>query len=192
MPCPARACSAGWSATVVHHVQIPERKRWNQSAHLRLLAALGFLCFPIAHPSTSSTLFLDTRAQLATALSTRRALGVISGEWCYVLVQFQSFFAKEAKPLLDAGEYVMVDVRPAEDFEKATVEGAKNVPLFQRISFSNPSPGKLLRGLAYALNGVQAVEVNPDFEEQMKAAGGGKKVMLVRACWNHTWVHGEV
>lgn len=98
-------------------------------------------------------------------------------------MQFESLFAKDAKEKVDAGEYVIVDVRPTEDFDKATVEGAKNVPLFQRISFANPSPGKLLRGLAYALNGVQAVEVNPEFEEQMKAAGDGKKVLVVRTPW---------
>lgn len=82
--------------------------------------------------------------------------------------------------MLDSGEYVMVDVRPSEDYEKSTIEGAKSVPLFQRLSFSNPTPGKLLRGLAYALNGVQAVEVNPEFEAEMKAAADGKKVLVVR------------
>jgi rhodanese-related sulfurtransferase len=96
-------------------------------------------------------------------------------------VQFKSVRAAEAKEMADSGEYVVIDVRPIEDFEKSTIQDAKSVPLFQRISFSNPSPGKLLRGLAYALNGVQAVEVNPDFEEQMKAAAGGKKVLLVRS-----------
>lgn len=82
--------------------------------------------------------------------------------------------------MVDSGEYVLVDVRPKEDFEKSTAEGAKSVPLFQRIGLSNLNAGNFLKGLAFALNGVQAVEINPEFKEQMKAAGDGKKVLLVR------------
>lgn len=95
-------------------------------------------------------------------------------------MQFKSVGAKQAKEMVDSGEYVLVDVRPSDDFEKATLEGAVNVPLFQRISWASPSAGKVLRSLAYALNGVQAVEVNPDFEVDMNSKSGGKKVLLVR------------
>jgi rhodanese-related sulfurtransferase len=96
------------------------------------------------------------------------------------VVQFQSLRPEEVQELVEGGEWLLVDVRPAEDFEKSTLKGAVNVPLFQRLSWANPTPGTLLRAAAYAVNGVQAVEINPNFEEQMRAVAGDRKVIMVR------------
>jgi hypothetical protein len=71
--------------------------------------------------------------------------------------------------------------RPSGEFEKASAEGAVNVPLFRALDFSKPTPGMLLRAAAYALNGVQGVEPNPNFAAEMKERSAGKKVILVRA-----------
>ena len=86
----------------------------------------------------------------------------------------------EAAQMQESGEWVFIDVRPKANFEKATVVGAKNAELFQSMSFSNVSPKSLLRAAAFALNGVKPVEPNQNFAEDLKAAAGGKKVIVVR------------
>eukprot|EP01025_Chloroclados_australasicus_P033462 TRINITY_DN34135_c0_g1_i1.p1 TRINITY_DN34135_c0_g1~~TRINITY_DN34135_c0_g1_i1.p1 ORF type:complete len:236 (+),score=33.56 TRINITY_DN34135_c0_g1_i1:65-709(+) len=78
-----------------------------------------------------------------------------------------------------SGDWVVIDVRPKELYEKASAEGALSVPLFQSMDFSNASPRSFLRAAAYALNGVKAVEFNPNFSEEMKERAGGKNVVLM-------------
>ena len=59
---------------------------------------------------------------------------------------------------------VLVDVRPKHIYEKAHPVGAKNAPLFRKFEIMNkPSFTGILRATALALNGVEAVEPNPDF-----------------------------
>ena len=65
--------------------------------------------------------------------------------------------------LIDVCVQVLVDVRPPHIFEKAHPAGAKNVPLFQKVNFSNFSVTGYLRAAALALNGVEPVEPNPRF-----------------------------
>lgn len=88
----------------------------------------------------------------------------------------------EARDLMDQG-YVLVDVRPPHIFEKAHPAGAKNVPLFQKVNFSNFSVTGYLRAAALALNGVEPVEPNPRFSEQLleEAGEGGKIIMACEA-----------
>ena len=62
---------------------------------------------------------------------------------------------------------VLVDVRPPHIYEKAHPEGARNVPLFQKVNFRNFSVSGYLRAAALALNGVTPVEPNPDFSEML-------------------------
>ena len=57
-----------------------------------------------------------------------------------------------------------MDVRPKHIYEKAHPEGAKNAPLFRKFDVMNkPSFTGILRATALALNGVEAVEPNPEF-----------------------------
>jgi rhodanese-related sulfurtransferase len=83
--------------------------------------------------------------------------------------------------MLDSGDWVLVDVRMPADFEKASIEGAKSAPLFKGTDFSKATPFSMLRAAAYAFNGVKPVEPNADFAADVKAAAGGKGVILVRA-----------
>ena len=52
---------------------------------------------------------------------------------------------------------VLVDVRPAADYNKAHPEGAVNVQLFQRTNFAKPSFASYLRAAALMANGVTPV-----------------------------------
>jgi len=52
---------------------------------------------------------------------------------------------------------VLVDVRPAADYDKAHPEGAVNVQLFQRTNFAKPSFASYLRAAALMANGVTPV-----------------------------------
>lgn len=81
--------------------------------------------------------------------------------------------------LVDSGDWVVVDVRPREEYEKSSILGAVNAPLFQLMDWSKPTPASFLRGAAYALNGVQAVEPNASFAEDIKSRCGGKNVIMV-------------
>ena len=71
--------------------------------------------------------------------------------------------------LVGSGEWVLVDVRPPPQYEAAHPEGAVSVPLYQPLDWSKPDLGKVLKFVAYATNGVTAVEPNPQFAEQLKA-----------------------
>lgn len=84
-----------------------------------------------------------------------------------------------AQSLVDSGDWVIVDVRPREEYEKSSILGAVNAPLFQLMDWSKPTPSSLLRGAAYALNGVQAVEPNANFAEDIKSQCAGKNVIMV-------------
>ena len=71
-----------------------------------------------------------------------------------------------------------MDVRPKHIYEKAHPVGAKNAALFRKFDVMNkPSFTGILRATALALNGVEAVEPNPDFGE-----AGNLAVCLRRGC----------
>ena len=97
-----------------------------------------------------------------------------------LLLQLASVPPAKAQEMVDSGKWLIVDVRPKKDFEKSTIEGAANAPLFQSMSFQNATPKSLLRAVAFALNGVAPVEPNGEFDEEVKAACGGKGAILVR------------
>lgn len=94
--------------------------------------------------------------------------------------KLESLTPEEAQSRVDSGDWVIVDVRPKEEYEKSSILGAVSAPLFQRMDWSNPTPASFLRGAAYALNGVQAVEPNANFSEDIKTRCGGKKIIMVR------------
>lgn len=80
--------------------------------------------------------------------------------------------------MADSGEYVMIDVRPKQRFEEARIPGARSVPLYQKVDWSNLNFAKVLRAAALAVNGVEPVEPNPRFLEELEAAAGGKGIIL--------------
>ena len=95
-------------------------------------------------------------------------------------MQMESVSPGDARSRAEAGEWVIVDVRPESDFEKASAEGAVNVPLFQAVNLSQATPLSLLRAVAMGVNGVKPVEPNPNFDEQLKERTAGKKAIMVR------------
>lgn len=96
-------------------------------------------------------------------------------------VQLRSLTPDQCQEMVAAGDWVLVDVRPADDFAKASPEGAFNVPLFQQVNFSQATPKSLLRAAAYMFNGVKPVEPNPTFLEDLETVADGKGVIMVRA-----------
>ena len=56
-----------------------------------------------------------------------------------------------------------MDVRPQQIYEKSHPEGAENAALFRKFDITKSSFTSILRATALALNGVEAVEPNPEF-----------------------------
>ena len=82
---------------------------------------------------------------------------------------------KDAAALVKRRKHVMIDVRSAGDFEDAHIAGAVSVPLYVDIGpADNPLKWALLSS-----QGVRPVSTNPSFQEDLRAAaGGGKSVIL--------------
>lgn len=74
---------------------------------------------------------------------------------------------QQAVELTSNGKFVLVDVRQSDLYDEAHAEGAVNVPLFQKLDWSKGG-WQVLKGVAYVVNGVQPVEANPDFVEEVK------------------------
>ncbi|KAK3260443.1 hypothetical protein CYMTET_30598 [Cymbomonas tetramitiformis] len=89
-------------------------------------------------------------------------------QYPYLLENTESVSAVEAKKRMDTDGYVLIDVRPSEDFEEYHPEGALNTPLYQYISGN--SPRQLLRSTAFAAQGVKPIEYNEGFLDEAKEA----------------------
>ena len=85
---------------------------------------------------------------------------------------------EQAKELLDAGEYIYLDVRTVAEFEAGHVPGAKNVPVFER----DPS-GRMQPNLHFA----EIVEAN--FGKEAKCVVGcqmgGRSMQAVALLLSH-------
>ena len=57
----------------------------------------------------------------------------------------RSISPQEAKKLAEKGDFVIVDVRPANLHEQARVNNSANAPLFQQVDWSKPSFTKVSR-----------------------------------------------
>jgi hypothetical protein len=95
-------------------------------------------------------------------------------------LQIKSVPPKKAQEMAESGKWVLIDVRPQDEFGKSSATGALNVPLFQQVNMSQATPKSMLRAAAYLFNGVKPVEPNPSFAEDLKTAAGGKGVIMVR------------
>lgn len=100
--------------------------------------------------------------------------------WRYLRQQndLQSVSPQEAKELADGGDYVIIDVRPKNLHDQAAMKPSGNAPLFQAVDWSKPSFTKALRAAALMANGVTPVEPNPVFLQDVRAASGGKGIIL--------------
>lgn len=93
---------------------------------------------------------------------------------------FKTISPENAADLVATGKWVLVDVRTEEAHQAAHPEGAVNVPLYQPISFSKGFNFKsVMKTIAYKSNGVNPVEPNPDFLEQLQQATGSKGAIVM-------------
>lgn len=84
--------------------------------------------------------------------------------------ELQSVNPLRAKDMIDTGKWIFVDVRPRSIYDKAHIEGALSVPLFDDIDWSKASPMGYLRAAAYLVNGVTPVVPNESFDEEIRKA----------------------
>uniref|UniRef100_A0A061SE15 Rhodanese-like domain-containing protein chloroplastic-like n=1 Tax=Tetraselmis sp. GSL018 TaxID=582737 RepID=A0A061SE15_9CHLO len=90
----------------------------------------------------------------------------------------KSIDAAEAMRKVTAGEAVLIDVRKPEDYKQCHAQDAINVPLFKTLDFRNTDFKGMIKFAVYAVNGVSAVEPNPEFVDQIVAATDGKEAIL--------------
>ncbi|KAG2436239.1 hypothetical protein HXX76_006550 [Chlamydomonas incerta] len=94
----------------------------------------------------------------------------------------ESISPEEAARRVKSGEWLLVDVRLTEQHETAAPEGAVNVPIYETITMEGADLRRLLKAAMYKSNGVNPVDPNPKFGEQLKAAvteAGAKGVITV-------------
>ncbi|KAJ9504523.1 hypothetical protein QJQ45_029528, partial [Haematococcus lacustris] len=96
--------------------------------------------------------------------------------------KLRSVTPEEAEESVESGSWVLVDVRPAPAYQQAHPAGAVSIPLYQPIDWSKPDAGKVFKALAYAFNGVAAVEPNPQFSERVREVTQGGKVGVITLC----------
>lgn len=82
--------------------------------------------------------------------SVMAAAANVDGTWEFIwrtLVEsrVKSVPPAEAKAMVDSGEWVLVDVRPTEDFNKAHIQGAVSCPLFLKVTRENFAPSDFLK-----------------------------------------------
>ena len=79
----------------------------------------------------------------------------------------ESIEPRRALELQKAGA-VIVDVRPADDFEREHIDGAVNVPLYRPVEGRDTMDN--LKRIAMAFFAMRATERNPKFAEEAKAS----------------------
>lgn len=77
---------------------------------------------------------------------------------------------------------LVIDIRPASEYEKGFIPGAINIPFYRPIE--GWSPFKVARRLGFAAFGVAGTEPNDQFESQVLAecAGGGASIPVFIYC----------
>ena len=88
----------------------------------------------------------------------------------------------QAKDLVAAGSAVLVDVRPAGQYEEAHPAGAINIPAFRVIDGGKNGVQSFMRFAVMKLNGVVPTESNPDYVELLNRAARenpGKTFMFI-------------
>ena len=80
--------------------------------------------------------------------------------------------------MVASGEWVLVDIRPVEDYEESHIPESVNVSLFQKITPSNITGGDILKTLLLASQGVTPMKTNKTFPTDVKVALQGKKAIV--------------
>lgn len=93
-------------------------------------------------------------------------------------LQVGSISPQEAQKLAKSGKWVLVDVRPSNEYEAARIPGSQSAPIYQPLDMSKADFGRLLKFATMKANGVNPTEPNPDFVEDIKKAAGGKGVII--------------
>ena len=83
---------------------------------------------------------------------------------------------EDAFDAVELGRAVLIDCRPAEDFEKAHPRGAVHVPAFV-VMESPSSPGEWAKWLACKANGVTCTVPNAEMAAAVAAAAAGGKAV---------------
>ncbi|KIY99352.1 rhodanese-like protein [Monoraphidium neglectum] len=100
--------------------------------------------------------------------------------------QVETVTPEAAASLVSSGDWVLVDVRRPDQFATGSPRGSVNVPMYRKIDLSGGFDGmKVMKTIMYAFNGVDPIEPNPEFVEQLaKAAEGGKGLIFAcEACY---------
>lgn len=77
---------------------------------------------------------------------------------------------------------MLVDVRLKEQYEAGHPEGAVSVPIYETIEMAGADFRKMLKAIMYKSNGVNPVDPNPKFAEQMLAASGNGAKGVITMC----------
>lgn len=96
-----------------------------------------------------------------------------------VVPQIESVSPQRAAEMAASGQWTIVDVRPAAEFQAAHIPGAASCPLYQPLDMSAADFGKMLKFVALKANGVNPVEPNPKFKETMAAIAASDKGLVV-------------
>lgn len=94
-----------------------------------------------------------------------------------------SIGGEEARSLLkrEGGKAVILDVRPLADYEAFHAKGSKSAQFYRYPDSSDLFSLSVVRQIAYAAQGVQAVEKNKNFVPDAEASAGEAKTVIV-AC----------
>lgn len=128
-------------------------------------------------PFTTTTR-TTTRFQVTNAISSTREL-IESGT-------VRTIWPKDASKAMDSEGFILLDVRPTWEREKARVKGSLHVPIF--VEDKDNSPVTLLKkwvhfGYIGLWTGQYLTTLNPDFLTQVRnAIPGGKDTKLLVAC----------
>jgi len=99
----------------------------------------------------------------------------------------------EAREMLkrEGGKAVLVDVRPAADYEDFHATGSVSAQFYRYPDSSDMFTLSMVRQIAYAAQGVQPVEKNKNFVADAKEAIGGAETVIVACASGGTMVETE-
>lgn len=162
-------------------LRIPSKQQQRPSPRRAVTAAAGADATTLAEVVLGSTAVLGG---LTFGLAPRfRELFKEDVDWKQIFAQLteegvDGVSVEEAARLIAASsDVVLLDVRPADDFDAVRAPGAVNVPLYIPIQkWDAPS---VIRRAAFAFFGIAGTEPNPSFDSDALAALEGKRRALV-------------
>lgn len=92
---------------------------------------------------------------------------------------FESTPPRDANEMVQSGDWVLVDLRPASRFDEAHPSGAVNVELYKETDLKNAGIKAWIRAVCFSSMGVKPVESNDAFLLDLRAAAGDRGVILM-------------